>query len=193
MRTAVITESLHRTFLIIGFEFLFCTPFTPFAMPPAVTGEMAAVAQTGGGSASTGRSLFTGTVKLRNGGPPCRTCHSMAGLPFPNGGTLGPDLTMISAKLGPQGIGPTLQTLFFPTMTPIYDQRPLTLMEQSDLKAFFQEAGSGPPLQPITPVIVSVAAAGFLLLMILTRAIWRHRLRGVRKGLFIHAGQGSQS
>ncbi len=193
MRTAVTTGSLPITLLIFGCELFFCTPFTLFAMPPALTGATATVAQTGGGSSSTGRSLFTGTLKLRNGGPPCRTCHSIAGLPFPNGGTLGPDLTMISTKLGPQGIGPTLQTLYFPTMTPIYDQRPLTLMEQSDLKAFFQEAGSGPPLQPITPLIVSVAAAGFVLLMILTRAIWRHRLRGVRKSLFIQAGQGSQS
>ncbi len=50
-------------------------------------------AQGAGDSSSTGEALFVGAIRLTNGGPPCRICHSVAGIPFPNGGTLGPDLT----------------------------------------------------------------------------------------------------
>ena len=41
-------------------------------------------------SAHRGEEVFTGRTRLRNRGPACISCHSVAGLPFPNGGTLGP-------------------------------------------------------------------------------------------------------
>ncbi len=194
MGSARITELLRRARpMILTVQMLIFAPFTLPAMPPRLPEGIPDGAQDGGGSESMGRSLFAGTLKLRNGGPPCRSCHSIAGIPFPNGGTLGPDLTMIIAKLGPQGIGPTLQTLYFPTMTPIFDEHPLTLQEQSDLKAFFRQAGSERPPQQITPLIVALATAGFVLLLILTRAIWPHRLHGVRKNLLTSVREGPQS
>ena len=166
-------------------QVLFLVSYAAWGFPSAsdpATARSAGVSAAGG-SALAGEELFVGAIRLRNGGPPCRVCHSVAGIPFPNGGTLGPDLTGSYAKLGQTGINATMQTLFFPTMTPIYDLRPLTIEEQRDLKAFFQMAGSGAPLQPFTAVIVSIAAIGFLLLLILTRAWWRHRLHTVRKAL----------
>ncbi len=139
------------------------------------------------GSAQNGRALFTGVARFQNGGPPCASCHSASGLPFPNGGTLGPDLSQESAKLGP-GIDAALQTLFFPTMAPIFDDRPLTGTEQSDLKAFLEQAQSGPPPPNVTPILASVAVMGLLLLLVFTWGIWRNRLLSVRGALVRSAG-----
>src|SRR6185312_14386962 len=37
------------------------------------------------GEAKAGEALFIGRIRLANGGPPCISCHSVSGLPFPNG------------------------------------------------------------------------------------------------------------
>ena len=100
---------------------------------------------------------------------------------------MGPDLTRISAKLGPLGIDPTMQTLFFPAMTPIYDTHPLTSDESADLKAFFREAGSRPISRGATPLILVPVLAGLLILLGLTQLFGRRRLRGVRKRLLERA------
>ncbi len=130
-----------------------------------------------------GEELFLGQRPFRNGGPPCATCHSVAGLPFPNGGTLAPDLTREYAKLGPEGIDVALQTLFFPAMTPIYDAHSLTTEERGDLSAFLEQAGTKPPPRGITSVIVLLPIGGFVILLGATSVLWQKRLRGVRAGL----------
>lgn len=76
-----------------------------------------------------------------------------------------------------------LQTLFFPAMTGIYDAHTLTPDERSDLDAFFAEASTKPPPRAITPVIVLCPIAGCIILLGITSAVWRNRLKGVRKRL----------
>ncbi|MGH9448362.1 MAG: c-type cytochrome, partial [Terriglobia bacterium] len=105
----------------------------------------------------------------------------IAGLPFPNGGTLGPDLTGVYHKLGPQGIETAMKTLYFHVMTSIYDQRPLTLQERADLVAFFEEAASKPTPRLNTQLIALIAFIGFLILLSITRFVWRDRLKSVRR------------
>jgi cytochrome c peroxidase len=134
-------------------------------------------------SVSPGEALFVGKVRFRNGGPACASCHSIAGLPFPNGGTLGPDLTNIYQKLGPQGMQPAMQTLFFRVMTPIYDPHPLTSEEQSDLIAFFQETPPGRAPGGNTQIIAGVSLAGCVILLLITSAVWHERLKSVRRTL----------
>lgn len=136
------------------------------------------------GSPENGEALFAGRVGFQRGGPPCSSCHSVAGLPFPEGGTLGPDLTHTYSKLGPEGVDTALETLFFPAMTPLYEAHQLTPAEQSDLKAFFQQEDLRQPQgSKVTIVLAFVALAGFVLWVILAAAFWRNRLRGVRKRL----------
>ncbi len=144
------------------------------------------------GVASRGEALFTGKVRFRNRGPACASCHSIAGLPFPNGGTLGPDLTNAYQKLGPQGIQPAMRTLFFRVMTPIYDQHPLTLDEQSDLIAFFEETASAPPPRGSTPIVVGISLVGCVVLLVITGAVWHDRLKSVRKILIERARRGEK-
>ena len=55
-------------------------------------------------SVAAGRALFLGTVRFQNGGPACSACHSVAGLAFAAGGTMGPDLTRVYSKMGPEGL-----------------------------------------------------------------------------------------
>jgi mono/diheme cytochrome c family protein len=135
------------------------------------------------GLASRGEALFTGKVRLRNGGPACISCHSVAGIPFPNGGTLGPNLTNAYKKLGPQGIQPAMRTLYFNVMTPIYDRHPLTPEEQTDLIAFFQEAASAPPAREDTQILVGISLAGCVVFLVIIHAVWQDRLKSVRRAL----------
>ena len=135
------------------------------------------------GSAVRGKELFSGQVHFENGGPPCSACHSIAGLSFPNGGTLGPNLTHEYDKLGPRGTAIVLKTLYFPAMSPIYDSRPLTPQEQADLQAFLKETSTSQPTRSDTLAIAVAGLLGFFVLLIVTRAVWRDRLRPVRRRL----------
>jgi hypothetical protein len=53
------------------------------------------------GDANAGEALFIGRIRLANGGLPCISCHSVSGLAFPNGGTMGPDLTGVYNRFRP--------------------------------------------------------------------------------------------
>jgi len=133
------------------------------------------------GSADSGRRLFSGEVRFRNGGPPCAACHSTSGIPFPNGGTLGPDLSGAYSKLGHEGITVALQTLYFPTMARIFGRRLLTPQEQADLAAFFAQVQAQAPARDLTGWFAAAAAAGFLVLLGLSWLAGRGRVRGVRR------------
>lgn len=141
--------------------------------PAATTAPLAA------GSAARGQALFTGATRFANGGPACAECHAIAGLPFPGGGTLAPDLSGAYARMGAQGMDMALRTLYFPAMVPIYHARQLTPAERADLVAFF--AAARPPASPPrTGEIVVIAVLGCLALFLLTGYVWRDRSRGVR-------------
>ncbi len=134
-------------------------------------------------SVLAGKALFTGAARFQNGGPACAACHRIAGIRFPNGGSLGPDLTGASAKLGPVGLEVALKTLYFPTMGPIFNTRPLTSQEQQDLTAFFNEVQSSAPPRDNTGVLLGIAVAGCAGLLGLTWAAGRQRQGPVRKSL----------
>lgn len=136
------------------------------------------------GSSTEGGQLFTGNVSFTNGGAPCKECHMIRGIPFPNGGTLGPDLTGAYSKYGETGLSSVLATLPFPTMTPVFRNHSLTAKEQSDLEAFFKASATAPPARSLTRVSAAILAGGvFIVLLILASVTWRNRLTAVRKAL----------
>jgi mono/diheme cytochrome c family protein len=144
-------------------------------------------------SAHRGEELFTGRTRLRNRGPACISCHGIAGLPFPNGGTLGPDLTQVYKKLGPQGTRAAMQTLFFRVMTPIYDAHMLAPEEQADLMAFLKQAETKPQSQWNTQIILLAALVLGGVFVLLTAIFWKDRVRSVRRALIYRAtGQGAK-
>ena len=134
------------------------------------------------GNPQTGEALFLGGIAFRNGGAPCVACHNVSGAAPLGGGTLGPDLTGAYTRFGETGISSVLASLPFPTMKPIFDSRPLTPEERKDLKAFFRQSADHPPGTP-RAAIGALAAGGWIVLLLLTQATWRGRLRGVRRTL----------
>ncbi len=136
-----------------------------------------------------GESLFRGTTRFTHGGPACAACHNVSGLPFPAGGTMGPDLTHEYSKVGAVGLQGSLQTLFFPTMTPLFANRPLTTDEQNQLFAFLQNADSKAIAGTPTGVFAWVALIGCALLVIVTWLLGRKRIRSVRKAMLHRAAQ----
>ena len=137
------------------------------------------------GSSAHGENLFTGRSAFRNRGPACIACHSVAGLSFPNGGTMAPDLTQTYTKLGPEGTAAAMQTLFFPTMIPIYRNHQLIPQEQADLVAFFQRsaAGTKPESRWTTEILILAAFVLAIIFVFITAFVWRKRLRSVRREL----------
>ncbi len=137
--------------------------------------------------------MFTGRVRLRNGGPACISCHSIASVPFPNGGTMGPDLTREYSKLGPQGLHYALQTLYFPAMNALFGNRLLTPDEQANLAAFLQQTDQQPPPSKTTRVVAAVGFAGFLVLLGVTGLAGRGRVHSVRRRLLKRADVSGES
>jgi hypothetical protein len=113
----------------------------------------------------------------------------VADLPFPSGGTLGPDLTHEYSKVGAEGLQYSLQTLYFPTMTPLFGNRPLTTEEQSRLFAFLKNADGRPAGGNPTAVFSLVAVIGFGLFLGVTWIAGRKRIRSVRRALLERAMQ----
>lgn len=91
------------------------------------------------GDPDYGRKLFTGEASQLNGGMACIACHSVEGIGPLGGGALGPDLTHVYSRFGREGLVSMLDTLPFPTMRPIYADKPLDASEQAGLLAFFAQ------------------------------------------------------
>ncbi len=136
---------------------------------------------------SRGQALFTGQIRFKNGGPACGSCHTVGGIAFPKGGTMGPELTHEYSKLGAEGMQATLETLYFPAMNALFAPRPLTPDEQQDLTAFFQSADRN-RTENLTAGFAGVALAGFVFLLGLTWLKGRRRLRSVRCALLARTG-----
>ena len=148
--------------------------------------EPVAVAQVplAAGNASHGRALFTGGSRLANGGPPCMSCHSIAGLGALGGGALGPDLTAAYNNYGgDSGMASLLDTMPTVTMNAVWTRQPLTAAEQDDLRAFLQEASIAERPPELVWQLALVAAAGTALLLVLAHFAWRKRLVSVRQAM----------
>lgn len=140
-------------------------------------------AQTGEevGDSSIGKALFEGAIRFENGAPSCRACHSVAGIGALGGGLLGPDLTEAYGKFGEEGIASILATTPFPTMRPIFSERPLTPQEQTHLAAFLEQAGVSERPAAMVGLLALLGAVGAALLLVMMRFIGRRRLTEVRR------------
>jgi len=99
-----------------------------------------------------GRDLFLGHRRLQQGGAPCFACHNVRGGSgnegVMGGGTLGPDLTFVYARLGEKGLTPALAQTASPIMHAVYGEAKLDADEQFALKAYFARLarnGAYPP------------------------------------------------
>ncbi len=154
------------------------------ALALALASGSATPAETGApNSADAGERLFAGEVRFANGGPPSAACHAAAGLRFPGGGSLGPDLTDAYSKYGPEPLDVVLTTLFVPTMNPLFAGRPLTAAERAELTAFLASRAGQAPAAPATPRMLAYGVLAFAAAAALIAWLGRSRLRGVRAAL----------
>jgi mono/diheme cytochrome c family protein len=147
--------------------------------------QPAAAAAASAGNAAVGKELFTGALRLQNGGPACMACHTVAGVGSLGGGTLGPDLTHVYQRFGEAGLASALNAIPFPTMQGVFQRKPLAPSEQADLLAFFAQENQRKNVAQ-TASTWNFAWAGVGGLILLTggsQLVWRKRLKGVRKRL----------
>lgn len=130
-----------------------------------------------------GHRLFIGTEKLKNGGPPCISCHTVRGLTLLGGGRLGVDLTKVSERIG--GRRPLSAWLVSPatvTMQPVYREHPLDVEEILPLVAYFEDAakqvGDDDSVAPLTFFLMGLG--GMVLVLGLFDVLWKDRFRAVR-------------
>ncbi len=136
------------------------------------------------GDAGTGKGIFTGTVPMKNGGPPCLSCHDVSGIGLIGGGTVGKDLTGSYAGMGDAGLTSVLKAYPFPMMKEIYTAKPVTDEETANLLAFLNEAGTAQQSSSSrTPIFLIASSAGALLAFGVFQLVWRGRLAGVRRPL----------
>jgi mono/diheme cytochrome c family protein len=135
------------------------------------------------GDPAVGKELFTGVVRFQKGGAPCMACHSIAGIGALGGGALGPDLTPAFNKYTDAGLTTFLATMPLPTMNAVWSARPLTPQEQSNVRAFLQQASvAGRPIEALGR-LAALAAGGTVLLFLIAQLYWRRRLTTVRRSM----------
>jgi mono/diheme cytochrome c family protein len=137
-----------------------------------------------------GWKFFMGRARLQNGGTACISCHSIKGVGFFGGGTLGPDLTGVSLKYRDPELISILQNPNFPTMSTVFGKHTLTDEEIVQLFALFQNAKQANPMPAtqagvttLDPKFFVIGVVTMLLMLTLLNLAWRKRLRGVREEL----------
>jgi len=130
------------------------------------------------GNPDSGRDLFTGADRLSNGGTACIACHDSGAVGVPGGGLLGPDLTNAVARYGGEsGMAAVLGNIPFPSMMPIYQDRPLIPQEQADLTAFMQQAAAkDSPNRGLRHFALYILAFGMMDVFLVLLFVWQRRL-----------------
>lgn len=130
------------------------------------------------GDTQRGRDLFVGGRGFANGGTACIACHDTAELGAPGGGLWGPDLTQVVQRYGGEaGLRAVLGTIAFPSMVPVYQNRPLTPQEQADLTAFLQQsAGDDAPSKGWRHITLYLLAFGVMDVFLVLLFVWHRRL-----------------
>jgi len=93
-------------------------------------------------SVQIGRALFSGSLGLLKGGPPCITCHHVKEGKVANGGIIAPDLTNVYTRLGSAYIRSFMFTPKYPAMQEVYNRHPIAEVEAAYLIAYFKFAGT---------------------------------------------------
>ncbi|NUO19488.1 hypothetical protein HUU59_08585 [bacterium] len=133
-------------------------------------------------SQSVGRELFDGTQPLANGGLACITCHRAGA----SGGTLGPDLTAVSTRMGKIAMTSAIQQSQFKVMSGAYANSPITAQEAVHLAEYLSFPDKMPQSSAensVSLVGTLIGAIGLFIVVTLYRKRERaisHRFRGAQ-------------
>ncbi|MBX3073312.1 c-type cytochrome [Candidatus Obscuribacterales bacterium] len=106
------------------------------------------------GSATRGSRLFSGAEALSNGGVSCIACHRADDA----GGTMAPELTLISNKLSESAMVSAFEHTPYKVMKTAYQDHPVTHQEAVDLAAYFSSLKN--PHDKLTEAPVSMIGFG---------------------------------
>jgi mono/diheme cytochrome c family protein len=137
-----------------------------------------------------GRDIFTGVRPLANGGPPCISCHTVGTMTGLGGGRLAAapqfDLTRVYERLGGRkATGSWLMAPPTPTMQALFRNRNLQPNEILPLLAFVEDAAAQRREADSSPVLnfFLFGMGGMVVGLVFLGAVWRNRLRAVRRTL----------
>jgi len=130
----------------------------------------------------TGKKYFHGDIRFANGAPACVSCHHVTQSGLFGGGSLGPDLTPAFQKFTESGLASLLGSIPYPTMNPIFKDKPLTPEETAYVVGYLKEKSSQLSL-PVGGNVSLFTVLGFILLLFAAPLIWQNRLGAVRKKL----------
>lgn len=94
-----------------------------------------------------GRGLFSGSVKMINGGPGCITCHHVTEDILPKGALIAPDLTNVYTRLDEQTIMKYATKPYHAVMQAAYQDMPVLEEEVTYLISFFKYVGTSTTFQ----------------------------------------------
>jgi mono/diheme cytochrome c family protein len=135
---------------------------------------------------ATGRDLYEARRPLAQRGPSCVSCHRLESVGGWGGGTLGPDLTRTSQRLGgARSVSTWLANPPTRVMRAVFRKQPLAGDEAFAIAAMLDDASrqSAGAAQSRTLPFVATGAAAALLALMAMALIWAQRLRSVRRPL----------
>jgi mono/diheme cytochrome c family protein len=86
----------------------------------------------------TGAALFSGNLRLENGGAACSSCHKVRDENIFSSGTLAKDLSETYEVMGSAGVSAIIKNPPFPVMLTAYQNHPLTEQEVINLTAYLK-------------------------------------------------------
>lgn len=122
-----------------------------------------------------GRQLFTGQVRLSKGSPACIACHTVSGVGYLGGGTLGPDLTHTTVKYAEVELVSILKNPAFPTMAKVFTNRGLSDEEVVKIFAYLQSVRSRTPEASRYAHRYLIGGVVGMLILLTLMSFWRSR------------------
>lgn len=151
-------------------------------------GEQVSTRPLGPEDVAAGERIFLGHTSLSAGGTACFSCHSVEGMSSLGGGSLGPDLTKVFERLGGRkGLTSWLGSPATPTMQAAFGKHPLDPDEIDSLVAFFQDRAQFAEMPVPRQKFMALGLAGACLVLWGLNALWKKRLRGVRRAMVQNA------
>jgi mono/diheme cytochrome c family protein len=127
-----------------------------------------------------GKALFNGSMRFRNGGASCISCHNVTLNNTSRGGTLAKDLSKSFTRLnGFAGLKGIIALPPFPSMAAAYKHNELTDEEITYLQLFFKSADAQNPVEPIIQKtwFFNFALSAGLVLILSIALLWNRRKR----------------
>ncbi len=145
-----------------------------------------------------GHALFLGETKLAQGGPPCISCHTVAGIGGLGGGRLGPDLTKAAERFGGMsGLYAWLEAPPTAQMQANFRDHPFDEAETFAMAAYLNAAASGTENEIFSKAdswsFATLGLLGALAFIVIFGGIWGRRLRGVREPMIAAAKKNRKS